>query len=82
MQIISILLCSKKQEEKDPPVRQWFEELKTLYEPECMTTLQSKSLTADLNRQVTVMTAITTEAVRSLQHRTKIISSEFTKLYR
>lgn len=64
------------------PVQQWCRELRCVYEPECCTTLQSKSLTADLSRQVTVMAATTTEAVCSLQHRTRAISAEFTKLYR
>ncbi|XP_054262354.1 protein inscuteable homolog [Macrosteles quadrilineatus] len=65
-----------------PPVQQWCRELRLLCEPECTTTLQSKSLTADLSRQVTLMAATTTEAVRTLQQRTRTISHEFTKLYR
>ncbi|KAG8261869.1 protein inscuteable homolog isoform X2 [Homalodisca vitripennis] len=71
-----------EEREPPPPVQQWCRELRCVCEPECMTTLQSKSLTADLSRQVTLMAATTTEAVRTLQNRTRLISTEFTKLYR
>ncbi|XP_039295367.1 uncharacterized protein LOC111052039 [Nilaparvata lugens] len=67
--------------EGDPPLNQWLKELKFMCDPECMTTLQSKSLSADLSQQITVMAAVTTEAVRILQQQTKLISAEFSKLY-
>ncbi|KAL1130171.1 hypothetical protein AAG570_013109 [Ranatra chinensis] len=47
-----------------------------------MTTLQSKSLTSDLSRQVSIITAVTTNSVRMLFQKTKIISSEFEKVNR
>ncbi|KAJ9578976.1 hypothetical protein L9F63_024915, partial [Diploptera punctata] len=62
------------------PVEQWLGELASLYEPECMTTLQSKSLAVDLSHQVAVMAATATDTVRVLQESTKIISTEFAKL--
>ncbi|KAJ9586996.1 hypothetical protein L9F63_019414, partial [Diploptera punctata] len=65
---------------KNDPVEQWLGELASLYEPECMTTLQSKSLAVDLSHQVAVMAATATDTVRVLQESTKIISTEFAKL--
>ncbi|PSN45369.1 hypothetical protein C0J52_07538 [Blattella germanica] len=62
------------------PVQQWLGELSTLYEPECMTTLQSKSLAIDLSHQVALMAATATDTVKMLQDSTKLISTEFTKL--
>ncbi|XP_069679200.1 protein inscuteable homolog [Periplaneta americana] len=62
------------------PVQQWLGELAALYEPECMTTLQSKSLAVDLSHQVAVMAAAATETVKTLQESTKLISTEFAKL--
>lgn len=74
--------CRPTSLEGDPPLNQWLKELKFMCDPECMTTLQSKSLSADLGQQMTVMAAVTTEAVRTLQKQTKLISTEFSKLYR
>ncbi|XP_067000307.2 protein inscuteable homolog [Anabrus simplex] len=66
----------------DGPVRYWLTELATVVEPECTTTLQSKSLAADLGRQVAVMAAAATDTVHTLQERTRLISQEFAKLCR
>ncbi|PNF38495.1 hypothetical protein B7P43_G03959 [Cryptotermes secundus] len=62
------------------PVQRWLGELATLYEPECMTTLQSKSLAVDLKHQVAMMAAAATNTVKMLQEGTRLISTEFAKL--
>jgi hypothetical protein len=62
------------------PVQQWLKELATFCEPECMTTLQSKSLAVDLSHQVAMMAAAATETVKMLQEGTRLISTEFAKL--
>ena len=62
------------------PVQHWLGELAALYEPECMTTLQSKSLAVDLSHQVAMMAAAATNTVKILQEGTRLISTEFAKL--
>nr|CAD7264000.1 unnamed protein product [Timema shepardi] len=76
--------CSPVFSPKEPcdPVRRWLGELRVLYETECMNTLQSKSVAVDLNKQVTAMAATTTDTIRMLQDRTRLISVEFSKLCR
>nr|CAD7461562.1 unnamed protein product [Timema tahoe] len=64
------------------PVQHWLGDLRVLYETECMNTLQSKSVAVDLNKQVTAMAATTTDTIRMLQDRTRLISVEFSKLCR
>ncbi|KAL0272723.1 UNVERIFIED_CONTAM: hypothetical protein PYX00_005585 [Menopon gallinae] len=52
-----------------------------MYEAEIMTTLQSKSLATDLTRQVTNMAATTSETIRKLHQKTRIISAEFSRVF-
>ncbi|GLH06938.1 Inscuteable protein [Gryllus bimaculatus] len=68
--------------EAGAPVRRWLEELAAATEPECTTALQSKSLAADLGRQVAAAAAAATSSVRALQERSRRIAAEFNKLCR
>lgn len=65
------------------PVGQWLNELRFRCEPECMTTLQSKSIaiSEDVCRFSTVI-CTDSEVVRDLYQRTKSISNEFIKVYK
>lgn len=69
-------------EESNCSVGQWLRDLAVLYEPECTTTLQSKSLVAEIGRKVSNMTEFSTVKVREVQERTRIIVSELAKLCR
>lgn len=60
-----------------PPVAKWLEELSKLYEAECMITLQSKSLAADLSRQVAESATQATVTLKSLFGHCKLIYSDF-----
>ncbi|XP_015380018.1 PREDICTED: protein inscuteable homolog [Diuraphis noxia] len=68
--------------ENEVPVGQWLNELRFRCEPECMTTLQSKSIATseDMCRFSTVI-CTDSEVVRDLYQRTKSISNEFIKVY-
>lgn len=78
-----ILLFSRIEREKEVPVGQWLNELRFRCEPECMTTLQSKSIATseDVCRLSTVV-CTDSEVVRDLYQRTKCISDEFIKVYK
>lgn len=63
-----------------PPVKCWLNEVEQLYEPECMTTLQSKSIANDLARQVTQIADNLTMPIKDMLHHSRIILVEFNKI--
>jgi len=65
------------------PVGQWLNELRFRCEPECMTTLQSKSIaTSEDACRFSTMVCTDSEVVRDLYQRTKVISDEFIQVYK
>lgn len=70
--------------ENEIPVGQWLNELRFRCEPECMTTLQSKSIATseDVCRISTMIVCTDSEVVRDLYRRTKAVSDEFKRVYK
>ncbi|XP_065207501.1 protein inscuteable homolog isoform X2 [Planococcus citri] len=65
----------------DPPVARWLRESRYRYEPECMTTLQAKSISQCCKRNPSTMVVWdSVNSVLTFQHRTKLIANEFLKL--
>ncbi|ROT70504.1 Inscuteable-like protein [Penaeus vannamei] len=60
-------------------VSQWLSELRTLYEAECMNTLQSKSVPGESGRRCPSFPS-TRDAVRAIQRRAHAVSTEFARL--
>lgn len=58
----------------------WLNEVDQLYEPECMTTLQCKSIANDLARQVAEMAENLTNPIRNMLAHSRIIIKEFNKI--
>lgn len=81
------MLCNfyyfRTERENEVPVGQWLNELRFRCEPECMTTLQSKSIatSGDMCHLSTIVYS-DSEVVRELYQRTKAISDEFKKVYK
>ncbi|XP_043226857.1 protein inscuteable homolog [Amphibalanus amphitrite] len=63
-------------------VRQWLQDLGTLCEPECSTTLQSKSLISDVTRLIQLMTDDVSSSLRAIQMAAKAVSQAFAVLCR
>ncbi|XP_076043961.1 spindle orientation adaptor protein inscuteable [Oratosquilla oratoria] len=61
-------------------IQRWAIELRGLYEAECMNTLQSKAVGADTLRLVAAGVSSSRDAVRAVQHRAHLVSTEFAKL--
>lgn len=76
------MIIFRTERENEVPVGQWLNELRFRCEPECMTTLQSKSITTseDTCRFSTIVYT-DSEVVRDLYQRTKAISDEFRTVY-
>ncbi|XP_063860482.1 protein inscuteable homolog isoform X2 [Scylla paramamosain] len=68
------------QEMKNGSVSHWLKELRTLYEAECMNTLQSKSLPGDHNGLPLQAPPTARHAVRAIQRRAHEVSTEFARL--
>ncbi|VVC30242.1 Hypothetical protein CINCED_3A021057 [Cinara cedri] len=68
--------------ENEVTVGQWLNELRFRCEPECMTTLQSKSIaTSEDTCRLSTIVCTDSEVVRDLYQRTKVISDEFRTVY-
>ena len=63
-------------------MRQWLQDLGTLCEPECSTTLQSKSLVSDVTRLIQLMTEDVSSSLRAIQLAAKAVSQAFAVLCR
>ncbi|XP_025411976.1 protein inscuteable homolog isoform X2 [Sipha flava] len=72
----------RTERENEVPVGQWLNELRFRCEPECMTTLQSKSIaTSEDACRFSTIVCTDSEIIRDLYQRTKAISDEFKKVY-
>ncbi|XP_049766335.1 protein inscuteable homolog [Schistocerca cancellata] len=68
---------------KNLAVHCWLKDLAGVYEPECTTTLQSKSLSAEITKKVENMAEVLSHAkFRHLQQQTTLISTELSKFRR
>ncbi|XP_050727217.1 protein inscuteable homolog isoform X2 [Eriocheir sinensis] len=67
-------------EMRNGSVSHWLKELRTLYEAECMNTLQSKSLPGDLTCHPAPPPPTARHAVRAIQRRAHAVSTEFARL--
>lgn len=77
------MIFSRIDRENEVPVGQWLNELRFRCEPECMTTLQSKSIaTSEDACRFSTMVCTDSEVVRDLYQRTKVISDEFIQVYK
>jgi len=77
------MVLSRIEHENEVPVGQWLNELRFRCEPECMTTLQSKSIaTSEDACRFSTIVCTDSEVVRDLYQRTKIISDEFIQVYK
>lgn len=56
------------------------QEARQLYEPECMTTLQCKSISAELAEKVSHLAAVATSTLRELLNHIQMIEAEFDNL--
>lgn len=65
---------------RNESVSHWLKELRTLYEAECMNTLQSKSLPGDPARLPAHVPPTARHAVRAIQRRAHAVSTEFARL--
>lgn len=63
--------------EQSAPVKHWLCELVGLYEPECMTTLQSKALGLEFNTKVANSSSTITGNIRKVQTHGQIIAHQF-----
>ncbi|KAI4459900.1 inscuteable [Holotrichia oblita] len=84
-------LLVKYQNERVPPItiqnvedgtalKRWMQEARQLYEPECMTTLQCKSISAELAEKVSHLAAVATSTLRELLNHIQMIEAEFDNL--
>nr|XP_022908020.1 protein inscuteable homolog [Onthophagus taurus] len=81
-------LLLKYHNERVPPLHEnlesscklWQDEIRYLYDAECMTTLQSKSIAADLNEKVSFLASVATCHLTNLLRDIKMIESEFENL--
>jgi len=77
------MIFSRIGRENEVPVGQWLNELRFRCEPECMTTLQSKSIaTSEDACRFSTIVCTDSEVVRDLYQRTKVISDEFIQVYK
>lgn len=60
-----------------PAARKWLEEMHELYEPECMTTLQCKSLAGDLLQKTGYLASKITADLKQVLVDSEIIKREF-----
>ncbi|KAF5286332.1 hypothetical protein FQA39_LY04230 [Lamprigera yunnana] len=63
-----------------PSVNKWLHEIKDLYEPECTTALQCKSIAAELNQKVALLAARLTTNLRNILSDSEIILTEFNNI--
>lgn len=63
-------------------VRNWLKDARMLYEAECMTTLQCKSISAELTQKVLNLASRITSPIREVLIQTQIIEKEFDNLKR
>lgn len=68
--------------EENPSVRNWLENVRMLYEAECMTTLQCKSISAELTQKVLNLAARITSPIRAVLTQSHVIEKEFDNLKR
>lgn len=61
-------------------VQKWLEEIKYMYEQECMTTLQSKSIAAELNHKVSNFASSITAKIRNIVYSSRCIEREYENL--
>ncbi|KRT81992.1 hypothetical protein AMK59_6107 [Oryctes borbonicus] len=84
-------LLAKYQHERVPPItiqnvedgtalKRWMQEARQLYESECMTTLQCKSISAELAEKVSHLAAVATSTLRELLNHIQMIETEFNNL--
>lgn len=76
------MIVSRIGRENEVPIGQWLNELRFRCEPECMTTLQSKSIATSEDCRFSTIICTDSEVVRDLYQRTKAISDEFIKVYK
>lgn len=73
----------RAERENEVPVGQWLNELRYRCEPECMTTLQSKSIaTSEDMCRLSSIVCTDSDVVRDLYRRTKAVSEEFKQVYK
>lgn len=64
--------------DKEPAsVQRWLQEVRNLYEPECMTALQCKSIAAELTQKVAFIATRMTAALRKILVDSELIITEF-----
>lgn len=63
-------------------VQMWMDQIRHNYEQECMTTLQCKSIVADLNSKVQQMAAEMVVEIRDVLGKSKAIVGEYLNLNR
>lgn len=63
-------------------LKRWMQEARQLYESECMTTLQCKSILAELAEKVSHLAAVATSTLRELLSHIRMIEGEFENLKR
>jgi hypothetical protein len=61
-------------------VQTWMNEIRHLYQQECMTTLQSKSIAGELNQKVAHMATYTTTNIKNILSRSECIEREYKNL--
>lgn len=63
--------------EQHKAMQHWLEETRLLYEAECTTALQTKSIFAELQEKVNGMASTLTFSLRDLLHKSTIIHRQF-----
>lgn len=71
---------AEDQEIDNKCVKKWIEDIKEQYDQECMTTLQCKSIMADLNQKVSNLAALLTTTIRQIISHARCIEGEYENL--